>query len=92
MFRIEQVGRRGWFNTPVTIVATEPMKIEEERVRSDNLHVMKLSNWLLQINEGERFEVQLPNGVHPKIGDTLKLTTVMRDRLFKSRWTKVSTF
>ncbi len=71
MFVVEQVGEPGLLNTPVTIVAAEPMRIEERRLRPDNLQVARLEHWLLQIHQGERFEVRLPNGVCPKVGDTL---------------------
>ncbi|MDP9414470.1 MAG: hypothetical protein M3Q08_10365 [Pseudomonadota bacterium] len=92
MFRVERVGEAGLLNTPVTILATEAMTIQEQRLRPHSVHVVRVEDWLLQISEGERFEVALPNSVQPKIGDTLALMTVMRERPFKSRWKKVSTF
>ena len=91
MFKIERVGEPGWLNTLVTVVATESMAIKETRLKPDNLHVAKVEEWLLKIEDGERFEIALPNDVKPVVGDRVELHVVMRDKPLKSKWTKLST-
>lgn len=92
MFKIEKVGRPGWLNTPVTLLATKKMAVQETRLKSHSLHVAKVEEWLLKIEDGDRFEIVLPNGVRPIVGDTLELHAVMRDGPLRSKWKKLSTF
>ena len=86
------MGEPGWLNTPVTIVATVKMAMQETRLNYHGVRVAQVNEWRLEIDEGERFEIALPNGVKPSVGDTMALDAVMRDRPLKSKWTKLSTF
>lgn len=92
MFKIARVGEPGWLNTPVTVVAIMKMAVHETRLKYHNLHVAKVEEWLLEIGEGERFEIALRNGVKPSVGDTIELDAIIRDRPLRSNWTKRSTF
>lgn len=92
MFKIERVGKRGWLNTPVTLVATARMAADERRLKYHGMQVAKVENWRLEIGEGEKFEVVLPNGVRPAVGDTLELSAVMHDGPLRAKWTEVSSF
>lgn len=92
MLKIDQVGKAGWFNTRVTVIATAPMRVEEQRLRPDNLHVARVEHWELDIAEGEGFELALAKESRPAVGDHLQLEVVMRDRPFKARWRKAGSF
>ncbi len=92
MFIVERVGEPGWLNTPVTVAATETVSIQEQRLHPDNLHVVRVEDWRLEIKKGDRFEISLPKDTCPAVGDTLELTVIMRDKPIKSRWKKLSTF
>ena len=92
MFKIERVGEPGWLNTPVIVIAIMKMAMNETRLKYHGVHVAKVEEWLLEIDEGERFEIALPNGVKPAVGDTVELHAIIRDRPLRSKWTKLSTF
>lgn len=92
MFKIERVGKPGWLNTRVTVIATMKMAINETRLKYHGLHVAKVEEWLLAIDEGERFEIALPNGVKPAVGDTIEHPAIIRDGPLRSKWTKLSAF
>lgn len=72
MFKIERVGKPGWLNTPVTIVATTRTAFKETRLKFHGRHVARVEEWLLEIEDGERFEIALPNGVKPVVGTRWK--------------------
>lgn len=92
MFKIERVGDPGWLNTPGTVVAVASMAFKETRSKPDSLHAARMEDRALEVDDGDRFAIALPNGVTPVCGDTLALEVMMRERSLKSKWTKLSTF
>jgi len=68
------------------------MAFTERRLKPHGLHVARVEEWILKIENGERFELPVPKGVKPAVGDTVELEAVLRDGPLRSKWSKLSTF
>ncbi len=92
MFRVEQVVRKGWWNTTLRVAAAESFVHEERRTRYSGLHVARIETWHFKVQKGETFEVKVPSDVPVKPGDLLSFQTLMRDRPLRRNWTLVEVF